>query len=202
MKNNFEETLPEGYKEVYHINAKSVKFGLIMNLLALVPLILLALAAVLIAVFTGLSISDNLLVLELELLGFVLLMIIYIVAHELVHGIVYKSMTRRRLTFGLSWSCAFCGVPDIYCYRRTALAALIMPFIVFTLLFSGLTAAMYFVDLIAFVLSAALLGLHIGGCGGDLFMFGLLIFKYRDKTLLVRDTGPEQFLYLKEENQF
>lgn len=199
MNKNFEETLPEGYREVYHINAKDAKVGLILNLVSLVPLAVVAGIAVLIAFLTDMDMDiGGLLEFELSLIIFLVAIIVYMVAHELVHGIAYKSMTHRKLTFGLSWSCAFCGVPDIYCYRKTALVALIMPFAVFTVLLTALVVGMYFVGFIPFLLSALLLGLHIGGCSGDLYMFGLLIFKYRDDALLMRDTGPEQFIYVKD----
>lgn len=197
MEKNFEETLPENYKEVYHINAKDFKVGLIFNLVALVPFILITAIAVAVALITDLQFADPI-ISTIELWIGILVMVVYIIAHELIHGISYKSLTKRKLTFGLSWSCAFCGVPDIYCYRRTALIALIMPFAVFNVVFIALTVGTYFVDFTAFVLSALLFGMHIGGCSGDLYMFGLLVFKYKDKTLLMRDTGPEQFLYVKE----
>ncbi|MCQ2122483.1 MAG: DUF3267 domain-containing protein, partial [Fibrobacter sp.] len=58
-------------------------------------------------------------------------MLVYIVLHELVHGAVYKLLTGQKLTFGFKASVAYCGVPDIYVYRRTALAALLAPFVVF-----------------------------------------------------------------------
>jgi len=32
----------------------------------------------------------------------------------------------------------------------------------------------------------------------DMYMLLLLLVKYRQKTLLVKDLGPEQFLYLPE----
>lgn len=199
MNKNFEEMLPEGYREVYHINAKDAKVGLILNLVSLVPLAVVAGIVVLIAFLTDMDMDiGGLLEFELSLIIFLVAIIVYMVAHELVHGIAYKSMTHRKLTFGLSWSCAFCGVPDIYCYRKTALVALIMPFAVFTVLLTALVVGMYFVGFIPFLLSALLLGLHIGGCSGDLYMFGLLIFKYRDNALLMRDTGPEQFIYVKD----
>ncbi len=199
MKNdNYEETLPQGYKEVFSINAKNFKTGLIFNLVALAPVILLVALGIIILDINGKT--DYFLSSEFLISLFCCLVatLIYMVLHELVHGIVYKSMTRRKLTFGLSWSCAFCGVPDVYCYRRTALFALIMPFAVFTLLFAALTAVSYFVFYYAFVPCCLLLGLHVGGCSGDLYMTALLLFRYKDKRLLVRDTGPEQFLYLPD----
>ena len=38
-KRTFERELPEGYREVFHFNAKSIKVGIIFNLIALAVLI-------------------------------------------------------------------------------------------------------------------------------------------------------------------
>ncbi|MBQ8398337.1 MAG: hypothetical protein IJX08_00035, partial [Clostridia bacterium] len=45
---NFEKTLPEHYEQVYHLNAKDVKMGLILNLIALIVFIAVMGAAILI----------------------------------------------------------------------------------------------------------------------------------------------------------
>ena len=58
-------------------------------------------------------------------LVFFLMLVLYILLHELVHGAAYKLLTGRKLTFGLTLSVAYCGVPDIFVYRNAALAALL-----------------------------------------------------------------------------
>ena len=120
------------------------------------------------------------------------------VLHELIHGAAYKKLTGEKLTFGMSWSCAFCGVPNIFTYKRCALISVLAPFVIFSLIFIPLTVALYFVDTHYYLLSALLLGLHLGGCCGDLYVSLLLLFKFKNKKLLMRDTGPEQFFYLPE----
>ena len=39
MKKTFESKLPEGYREVYHIDAANIKIGILLNLIALVLMI-------------------------------------------------------------------------------------------------------------------------------------------------------------------
>ena len=197
---NFEKELPANYREVLHINAKNAKFGIIFNLLALVIL-----AVVMFVAFIPLKGTD-LTSVPVEsgamLIGyfvFLISMIVYIVLHELVHGIAYKALTHEKLTFGLSWSCAYCGVPSLYVSRRTALIALAAPLVTFTLILLPLTAVLLFVHPYVYIAAAFLFGLHLGGCSGDMYMLLLLLFKYRDGALLMRDTGPEQFLYLPQE---
>ena len=127
------------------------------------------------------------------------ILFVYIVLHELVHGIAYKALTKEKLTFGLSWSCAFCGVPSLYIYKKAALIALLAPFITFTVIFLPISIWLYFVNPIYFLAALFVLGMHIGGCSGDLYVTFLLIIKYKEKNVLVNDTGPAQSFYLPEE---
>lgn len=199
MSKNYEEILPEEYKEIFHIDAKDKKTGLILTLFSLI-LTLIPLAILLPIYFCTKEFKFEFSYrTSLYLLGLAGAMILYMVLHELVHGIAYKALTKQRLTFGISWSCAYCGVPNIYVYRKSSMIALIAPFAVFSLLFGGLVIWFYFLDGILFLLISLLFSIHIGGCIGDLYMFTLFLFKFKDKTLLMKDTGPEQFLYQKSE---
>ncbi len=199
MKKNYEKELPQGYRQAFYINAKDTKTGLVLNGVAL--LILIGILAI---VFTTSEFSVFG-VLESEPLWFSACMMImaiglvaYMVLHELTHGIAYKALTKQKLTFGISWSCAFCGVPNVYVYRRAAIIALMSPFILFTLLLLPLFIWTAFINPLLYFVTGVIFGLHVGGCSGDLYMFFLLIFKFKDRELLMRDTGPEQFLYVKE----
>ncbi|MDE7105553.1 MAG: DUF3267 domain-containing protein [Anaeroplasmataceae bacterium] len=199
MPKNYEEILPEGYKEIFHIDAKDKKTGLILTLFSLI-LTLIPLAVLLPIYFCTKKFEFEFSYrTSLYLLGLAVAMILYMVLHELVHGIAYKSLTKQKLTFGISWSCAYCGVPNIYVYRKASMIALIAPFTVFSLLFGGLVIWFYFLDGILFLLMSLLFSIHVGGCIGDLYMFTLFLFKFKDKILLMKDTGPEQFLYQKME---
>lgn len=197
---HYETTLPDGYRQVYYLNAKETKTGLIFNGIALLVLLATMGIAILLVDFGAMmeTTAQNALHHPVSFLVFLVSMVAYILLHELVHGAAYRLLTHRKLTFGLSWSCAFCGVPDIYVYRRAALIALLAPFVTFTLILVPLTVALANFDGLAFLLSALLLGMHLGGCSGDLWLTILLLFRFRDGRLLVRDTGPEQFLYLPQ----
>lgn len=197
---NFERELPAGYKQALYIDARNAKFGIIFNLIALAVLFLVMVAAVFSLSLNGKLSAD---VFDIELhelifayLVFFALMLGYIVLHELVHGIAYKALTGERLTFGVSWSCAFCGVPHIYTYRRTAMISVIAPFAVFTVIFIPILIALYFVNPLYYLIAAFIFGLHLGGCSGDLYVMYLLTVRFRDKKTLMRDTGPEQFFYV------
>lgn len=195
---NFEHALPDGYREELHINASDKKLGLILNLIAIAVMFAVIVGSVLIGsikhesmeIFTKNPLIDVLII-------FVAIMA-YMVLHELVHGAAYKALTREKLTFGISWSCAFCGVPNILVYRKATLIAVSAPLVVFTLLLGGLGAALYFVSPYAFLINSIVFGMHLGGCSGDIYLIYLLLFRFKDKETLIKDTGPEQFIYVSK----
>ena len=190
-----------------HINAKDVKFGLIFNAISIGVLVLFIL-------ITHITFSLNkektdyiLEIFTVHPFSFAVYMIVfaaaifgYVILHELTHGLFYKLLTRERLTFGMSWSCAFCGVPKIFVYRKAALIAVAAPLVIFTLILIPLTVTFYFLNPLIYALLMFIFGLHIGGCSGDLYLTLILLFKLKDPRTLIRDTGPEQFLYVPAKN--
>ena len=195
-----ETVLPENYNEVYHIDAKSKKTGILLNLCSFIPVIgILVLFACTVSPaefgFEELSDFPKLL---LFFVGLLFGIFAYVVLHVLTHGVVYKLLTKQKLTFGLSWSCAYCGIPNVYVYRKTAILALIAPFALFTLILLPLTIVFAFINVYLYIIFGFVFAMHFGGCSGDLYMFFLLLFKYKNPALLLRDSGPEQWLYLPE----
>ena len=196
----FEKELPSGYQQVFYLNAKSVKVGVIMNLIALVILALVMVVAIILMILTGNSdrggyyVDDGRFI--IAMMVFIVAMLAYIVLHELVHGIAYKWLTGEKLTFGISWSCAFCGVPNIYVKRRVALISCAAPLVVFSIFFLALAGWYLFVNSWYYLLTAVLFGLHLGGCSGDIYIILLMLFRYRNPETLIRDTGPEQTVYV------
>ncbi len=198
---SFERELPEGYNEVKTIDAKNAKVGIIMNIIAVaIALPFVALAFILTALpnyeYTYGGISEEMM--WLVMLVFALAMLLYIVLHELTHGAAYKLLTKERLTYGFTLTVAFCGVPHIYIYRKTAIIASAAPLVVFSVLFLSLAAVFYFTNSLLFVLTSILFAVHLGGCCGDMYVIYLMLFKYKDPKTLVRDTGPMQSFFTAE----
>lgn len=190
-KKNYEKELPEGYKEIFTVDATAKKFTIYMNLIAFVLVMAVAVPAFLI--LKPLENAEKIGI--VSLLWFIAAMFAYIVLHELVHGAAYKLTTGQKLTFGFTASVAYCGVPDIYVYRKASLIALLAPFTVFSIVFIAATVIVS--NPIDKFLCAVLFGIHFSGCVGDLYDSLLYIFKFRDSATLMRDTGPVQKFYLK-----
>ena len=199
---HFEEKLPENYRLVKTVDATKAPFAVVFNLLSLVMMVG-AFAVLYFAFGTDVSlIKEQFLTLPdftkiLALLLLVVGFIVYIVLHELVHGVVYKAFTKRKLTFGVTMTCAYCGVPDVFVYRTASLCALLASFVIFSIAF---IVPMFFLqNTVWFLLLAALFAMHFGGCVGDLYITVLYVFKFRDGKTLMRDTGPVQTFYLPHE---
>ena len=197
---NFETSLPEDYVLIKHIDAKNNgKLIAIYTILSFVPLIIILPALCFIAYYCNkYSITDTWYADygPVALLVTCGVLILYIVLHELVHGITYKFFTGAKLTFGLTLTVAFCGVPNIYVRKKASAFALMMPFLIFSVIFIALTICLWLISPLYGILSGAVFAIHLGGCVGDLHWISMYITKYRHCNTLMRDTGPEQWLYI------
>ena len=203
-KRTFEREVPDGYELRKHINANSKRIGLVFNLVSI------ALCAVVIfvslAIFKIFESSPNPIFVFIGVFAGIVLMLAYMVLHELVHGIAYKISTGERLKFGISWSCAYCGVPNIYVYRKYALLAVLAPVVLFTVIFMPLMVLCILltggcrseIATASYYALSVLLGMNIGGSAGDFYLAFLLLFKIKGKDTLIRDTGPEQYIYVRD----
>lgn len=195
MKRNFEERLPDGYQLVKVIDAKEGKTAVILSVSALVATIILAYLGVVLVIKAKGAVSFDEFILSSRYFIFLAVMILYTIAHELTHGAAYKLLTGQKLTFGLTLTVAFCGVPQIYVYRKAALISVLAPFVVFSIVF-GLP--LFFLNnAIDLMITALMLAIHLGGCVGDLYVAWELLFRFKDENTLMNDTGPKQTFYQK-----
>lgn len=193
----YTKELPDGYQPAKTVDVGEKRFAILMNLAAALLTAVVGVGGFFLkfAGEPGSAIPDlsNVWLFEGWLFAILVSLIVYLVLHELTHGIVYKILTGEKLTFGLKLSCAFCGVPDVYVTRKTALLALLAPFTVFSVAFLVpfflLSGSLSFSFLVLF-------SLHFGGCAGDLYDTFLLLFRLKG-NLLMRDTGPRQTFYIR-----
>ena len=194
--------LPDGYIEDYVIDAKDTKFtiifGLIINVILIVGTIALCLF------LKGFSFTAfkeyrqaNIHIFLFGMLTLIVSFFIYMILHELTHGLFFKIFTHEKLTFGLTLTVAYCGVPKLYVRKWPMFITTLAPFVTFIFVF-GLPVI--FIDnIIFYFVFSLLLGFHIGGCVGDLYGATIMLFKYRkNKDLLINDTGPKQTYYIKK----
>lgn len=191
--NNYYSELPSNYVEDKVIDAKSTRFGIYMNIVALV-LMILVLVPFYFLKMKDVEVDNNQILLALVV--FLAAYVAYIVAHELTHGVAYKLLTKQKLTFGFSWSCAYCGVPNGYVNKKTALISLLAPFVVHSIWMLILIFVLPNSIWISMII--LLFASHFGGCVGDFYCTYLLVFKYHGKAILMNDTGPKQTFYIEK----
>lgn len=208
MKHDFYHKLPDGYRQDKVVDAKNTRFAILMNVAAVLLIVLVYVLTDLL-MFGRITLGDlftvapgddgsfaaSVVLPVLPLLCLLPSFFVYVVLHELTHGAVYKILTGEKLTFGITWSAAYCGVPNLYVSKRIALTALLAPFVVFTalgipaIILSGLSGVGF--------LFRFLFAMHVSGCVGDLYDSFLLIFRYRNGCL-VHDNGPTQVFYVRD----
>ena len=198
-KKTFESELPKGYTIAKVFDAKNKKSVIVMNVVALL-LMIICVAVLLIPVFLNADRLGSDGYTFFLWLYFLLAYLVYIVGHELVHGIAYKALTKEKLTFGISLSCAFCGVPKIYTYRKTALIAVLAPFVAFSIAFIPLMILAFYSNIYIYIMVALVFACHFGGCVGDFYVAYLLLIKYKREDTLMNDTGPKMTIYVYDEN--
>lgn len=189
---HWEAELPEGYEEVLSVDAKSKKFTIFMTVGSLILTVIPIVIAYFLIRPTDFYENFN------PVSYFVALgaLLVYIVLHELTHGAAYKLLTGRKLTFGMTLTVAYCGVPDIFVYRKAALISLLAPFTVFSVVF--LAAAFLLPNPWDQFYAAVVFAIHFGGCIGDLYDTVLYLTRFRDPKTLMKDTGPKQTFYLQK----
>ena len=198
-ENNFERNIDlNQYKIAKEIDAKSVTTIVLMNAVGFVIGLVTFFLGMLRVIFSEKVVSNDISV--IIWLSMIPAITTYIILHELTHGIMYKAFTGEKLTFGITLAVAYCGVPHIYVKRKVAIIASIMPFVVFSIILIPLLFIIN--DLNIFLMILLLLSLHTCGCVGDIYITLLLLFKYKDKNVLVNDTGPKQTIYILKGEEY
>ena len=192
--NKYYLELPENYELDKTIDMKKMSTNIFLNVLNIL-FVIISLLILIPLKFKEIKI-DNLI--ELSIVMFIALIgfIIYIVLHELTHGLFYKIFTKQKLTFGVSLTYAYCGVPNIYVRKKEAIIACLSPLIIFSIIFLTLIFILppNYINLSIIILFS----FHFGGCSGDIYLSLILLTKY-DKDTYIKDTGPTQYIYKKGE---
>lgn len=192
--------IPEEYVKDYEIDAKDIKFtiifGLILNLVLAIGTIAICLSIKKIGFgdFFGASKTANIKISGIFI--FIASMFAYIIMHELTHGLFYKIFTHEKLTYGFTLTVAYCGCPKLYIKKWPMFITSLAPFVVYSILF---IVPLFFINDVAIYAAVSfLLGIHIGGCIGDLYCATIMLFKYHKKDVIINDTGPKQTFYIKK----
>ena len=190
--------LPEGFKEKKVIDARDKKTAIMLTTVSFVLAILAIIILIIVKKYDFNALLENRHKMLLADLIFLALFVLYIVFHELTHGIGFLIFTREKLKFGMTLTVAFCGVPSAYVKKWPAVITTLLPFTVYSVLF--LLVAFLTTNIYIEIIAILLFGFHIGGCIGDLYVATYLIFK-ADKTTIMNDDGAKQVFYAYEKEE-
>lgn len=182
--------LPEGYKEIKSINLqKDKKLTILVNAGALILLLLVLLLGVFFQPIT-VQLKDSVgnLVKAITML---LLYVIYIVAHELVHGVFMKKFSHIKPRYGFTGLYAFAG-SDAYFNKKHYIIISLAPIVLLgaVLAIINVVVPESWFWIIYFVQAG-----NISGAAGDIYVVNLIRKMPRD--ILVQDSGVSMTIYSK-----
>lgn len=182
--------LPAGYSlaEVIDLQSNRRQFWAV-NGLALALAAVLAVAGVLLVPFSSLA-GTPLWEIFAALFAMLAGIVLYVILHELTHGVFLYAFTRVRPKFGFVGWAAYCG-NTAYCDKPRYLIVAVAPLILWGAAFAALNAVLC--TGVWFWTVWALQIVNVSGAAGDLFVFFRLLT--RPKHILVNDTGLKMRVY-------
>ena len=177
--------LPEDYGEIYSLNLqKDKRTAIIVNLLALAIAAVMAVSMnFFVPVTSFFDMSGGIVCYFLRLAALIVLMVLYMVLHELVHGIAMKLCGTKRVKYGFTGLYAFAGSEDYYDKKSYIFIAL-APIVLWG---TVLAAVNFFVPTEWFWIVYMIQLINISGAAGDLF--AAVKFSRMPKNILIQDSG-------------
>ena len=177
--------LPEDYGEIYSLNLqKDKRTAKIVNLLALAIAAVMAVSMnFFVPVTSVFDMSGGIVRYFLRLAALIVLMVLYMILHELVHGIAMKLCGTKRVKYGFTGLYAFAGSEDYYDKKSYIFIAL-APIVLWG---TVLAAVNFFVPTEWFWIVYMIQLINISGAAGDLF--AAVKFSRMPKNILIQDSG-------------
>lgn len=187
------QNLPEGYSEIYSVNLqKDKKIAVLINAIAIVIAVIMVVPMHFhIPISTLFDMEQGMLAYFLRFGVFLVGMVLYMVSHELVHGLTMKILGTKKIKYGFTGMYAFAGSDDYY-DKKSYIAIALAPIVVFAIVFSVINV---FVPIQWFWVIYMLQVINISGAAGDLFV--TVKFSKMPKDILVSDSGVGMIVYSK-----
>ena len=186
--------LPEGYREIYQVNMQKDKkiFWLVNGLAVLIAAVLVVPMAFWVPIQTLFDMSQGLGAYALRFGVLLVGSIVYIVLHELTHGIAMKLCGTKKIQYGFTGAFAYAGSKDYYNKKDYILIAL-APIVVLgaVLLVIQLLVSVQWFWVIWWIQVS-----NLSGAAGDLFVS--FKFSRMPKDILVQDYGLGMQVFSKE----
>ena len=177
------ENLPDDYREIYSIDLqKDKKMSVIVNGLAIVIAALLAIPMNFVVPFyTMFNLENGTKDMLIKYGVLIALMIIYMILHEIVHGIAMRICGTKKVKYGFTGLYAFAGSKDFYDIKSYIFIAL-APVVLWGVI---LGVVNLFVPIGWFWVVYLIQIVNLSGAAGDLFV--TIKFSRLPKDILVQD---------------
>ena len=185
----YERDLPDAYCEIQVISPSNDRKDNIVGMVCVfLPSLLL-----LIFGFSFVKVSTAQ---YLTLLFLIPLIPVYLLLHELLHGLVYFVLTGQKFQIGRNKDGFYCILPRLYVYLKTQLLCAAAPFIVFAVaLLAGSIIAIRNRSCL-FILLSCMLAFHFFACRSDVFLARrLLTLKDARKLLILEDQNGDNIVF-------
>ena len=186
--------LPEGYREIYSVHLqKEKRTSLLINGLgALIAVLLVLPACFIVPISTVFTIQEDLGGMAFKLVFFAVMDIVYMVLHELVHGLAMKLCGTKKVKYGFTGLYAYAGSEDYYGKKAYILIAL-APVVLWGIV---LAVATVLVPTDWFWPVYAIQIINLSGAAGDYFVTAKF-FRFPE-DILVRDCGVGMTVYSRQ----
>lgn len=180
--------LPQGYKEILKVDLQAdKKLAFLVNVLAMIIMVVLVIVGHFFVSITEL-LKCSLLEYAMILLGILL----YMVLHELVHGITMFAYSKQKPFYGFTGMYAYAG-SKCYFNKKSYIVIALAPIVVWGLVLLALNLIFkeqwfwifYFIQI-----------MNISGAAGDLYVTAR--FSRLPKNILINDIGVSMTIYSKE----
>lgn len=188
------KTLPENYKQIFAVDLqKDKKMMILINVIAIVIAVVLAVPMHFhISIATLFDMSSGLGAYAVRFVVLLAALVVYMVLHELVHGISMKMCGTEKVKYGFTGMYAFAGSEDYYdkrSYIFIALAPVVLWGVVIGIVNAFVSPAWFWV---LYILQIT----NLSGAAGDLYV--TVKFSKYPKNILVLDNGVSMTVYSKE----
>lgn len=175
--------IQNGYTELYKIDLVNNRKELIaVNVFSLVLLAMMAIP--------GFFILDGYRMSFLHLLALVILIFLYIPAHELIHGAVIKMFSDEKLSFGWRLAYAYCGSNEAVFTKGEYIMVAVAPLVFFLIILSALQVLLPAMATVFYITDIV----NVSGSAGDLYVVWRMLREKR-RDILVNDTGTDMRVF-------
>ncbi len=192
---NNRTTLPEGYRPILSLDLqKNKRQMIIVNIIgAVIAIVMLAVALPLVPISALFDMSSGLGAYALRFGILLVGMVLYIILHELVHGIFMKALSGVKPRYGFTVIYAYAG-SDAYFNKKSYILIALAPVVIWGAVLGVLNALVptswfWVVYLIQMV--------NLSGAGGDIYV--TFKFSRLPRDILVRDTGVAMTVFAPSE---